>query len=181
MRRARKLRPSLESMESKQLLSGAGAGAGVVLAGTIPSAPVVMLGGMIHGSFHKPLGTPDVGAHYNLAGTGKLAHFGSTTLAGSLGEVGFIAQGNSTGTLTLANAKGSLTLSLTGPTQGGFSRLPTSYNFTVTASSGAYTNYEDTGHLTLHLGGAQGGHSTAPGLAGRFSIFLTSDRQAIPL
>jgi hypothetical protein len=176
MRRARKLRPSLESMESKQLLSGAA----TAIVGTIPSAPVVMLGGTIHGNFHKPLGAPDVGAQYNLAGSGKLAHFGSTTVTGSLREVGFIAQGNSTGTLKLANAKGSLTLSLTGPTQGGFSRLPTTYNFAVTGRSGAYANnFEDVGQLTLQL--TPRGHASSPGSSGHFSIALTSAPQASPM
>jgi hypothetical protein len=175
MRRARSVRPSLESMESKQLLSGAG----VAMVGTIPSAPVIMLGGTIHGTFHKPVGIPDVGAQYNLAGSGKLAHFGPATVTGTLREVGFIAQGHSTGTLTLSNAKGSITLSLTGPTQGGFSRLPTTYGFVMSRGTGAYAHDVDTGQLTLHLGGP-GGAST-PGLSGRFSITLTSDRQAIPM
>jgi hypothetical protein len=176
MRRARKLRPSLESMESKQLLSGAG----MAIVSTIVSTQEVNLAGTLHGTFRKPLGTPDVGAQYNLAGSGRIAHFGPATVAGSLREVGFIAQGHSTGTLTLANAKGSLTLSLTGATQGGFSRLPTSYSFVVTGGTGAYSKDVDSGHLTLRLGGA-GGHASTPGLSGRFSITLTSDRQATPM
>jgi hypothetical protein len=72
---------------------------------------------------------------------------------GSLAGTGFIAEGHATGTLTLTNARGSVTLALTGPSQDGFSPPGSgAYTFAVRGGTGSYARTVGTGEVDLALG-----------------------------
>jgi hypothetical protein len=60
---------------------------------------------------------------------------------------GFIRSGRSTGTLTLTNSQGSVTLALTGPPQRGNSPLPGRYQFAITGGTGAFKSLSGGGTL----------------------------------
>jgi hypothetical protein len=68
---------------------------------------------------------------------------------GTLRSPGFIAKGHAGGTLTLTNAHGSVTISLKGPLQRGFSSLPNKFSFQITSGTGAYAG--DTGRGMAQL------------------------------
>ena len=69
------------------------------------------------------------------------------TLSGDLSAVGFIQNGHAAGTLTLRNGRGTLTVQLTGPDQGGFAPLPDTFDYQVVGGTGAYKNYSGQGTL----------------------------------
>jgi hypothetical protein len=86
---------------------------------------------------------------YNIQGTADLAGTGSVTVTGTITGVGFVLTGQATGQLTFTNKTGSVTVSLTGPTQEGFSPLPTTFTYSVTSATGAYKSLTDSGTLTF--------------------------------
>jgi hypothetical protein len=61
-------------------------------------------------------------------------------LSGSIQSLGFIASGHAGGTLLVTLRGGTLTLKLTGPTQMGFSPLPTKFSYVITAGTGKFHN-----------------------------------------
>jgi hypothetical protein len=116
-----------------------------------PSSSGAALDGALSGHLIANRRFPDGGASYRLTGAGRLAGAGPVSLTGSLQGVGFIVSGHATGELTLADAHGSLTLELRGPSQRGFSPLPDQFSFQVTAATGAYAHVPAGGTLTTHL------------------------------
>jgi hypothetical protein len=86
-------------------------------------------------------------------GRGHLGRLGAVKLTGTLSGTGFILQGHAAGSLTLRNPRGSVTLALSGPPEGGF-RAPTSgtYTFAIQSGTGAYARTVGTGRVNLVLG-----------------------------
>jgi hypothetical protein len=94
---------------------------------------------------------PDTGFIYSLFATTRAAGLGSISVSGNIRTPGFIASGQANGTLKVLVPGGSLTLSVVGPTQPGFSHLPTTLSFTVTSATGTLASISGAGTLTLGL------------------------------
>jgi hypothetical protein len=166
MERKRRSRPVVESLEDKWLLNAAGASVvaaarAVHKAGQAP----LSLSGTVQGTWMRVFTIPDTGGTQNLSGSGKVPPVGSVQASGTLHTPGFIARGRTTGTLTLSNSHGSITLNLVGAMdQPGFSAPPASFNFTVAGGTGQFAHATGTGtasfqentssfSLTLHPSG----------------------------
>src|ERR1700686_5232327 len=99
---SRQLRPLVERIEAKALLSGmipGSTGAGLTASPIVEK--VVPLDGTFHGSFHWHFGVPDVGETFAPKGSGHLGRVGQVSVTGSIQTTGFIAHGHAGGTLTL--------------------------------------------------------------------------------
>jgi hypothetical protein len=145
----------------------------------VPAAPpaaasaieqFVHLNGVLRGHYHQRAPLADLGSVFDLSGSGSVTGFGHAFVAGNIVTTGFIAQGHAQGTLHLSGVHGTLTLSLTGPVQGGFAGLPNHFTFKTAGGTGKYRNMSDTGTATL---------VTIPGspaessMQGRFRLLLT--------
>jgi hypothetical protein len=93
----------------------------------------------------------DAGESAMLNGSAYLARLGHVTVTGTVAGLGFIVSGHAWGTLTFANARGSVTVALEGPLQSGFSPLPEQFSYTVVSGTGAYQHLHDHGSLKLVL------------------------------
>jgi hypothetical protein len=141
-------------METKMLLSSMASPSHLAVVGQPIAADavrLVRLSGQMHGRFTNSLSLPDTGQQTLIFGTGNLHGLGKTLIAGSLHSVGFIASGQATGSITLFTRRGSLSITLTGPTQSGPSGLPTTLNYQVTKGMGAFRNVSDRGTVELLL------------------------------
>jgi hypothetical protein len=98
----------------------------------------------------------DVGASYDLTGTGSAGTLGAVTITGSVSLPGFIANGSASGTLTLtsdnpsAAGGGSVTLDVTGPKGG--SGFPSKLTYTISGGTGAFATATGTGSIAVTLG-----------------------------
>jgi hypothetical protein len=126
-------------------------------AGMATPAPAILhqhyaLAGHGSGSYTRNLNMPDAGSKYQLTGTAQLADLGQVSVSGKVGGTGFTQHGHAYGTLTFTNAKGSVTLELTGvPEQNGFSPPPPYFRYRITAGTGAYKNLQEHGTLRIDL------------------------------
>jgi hypothetical protein len=160
-KRDRRARFELETLEDRRLMSAeSGPGIKNVPRAVVPAAMVkgstyLSLDGSGRGTFsqHRPL--PDVGVADVFNGRARLSRLGVVKVTGSLSGTGFILQGHATGRLTLRNARGSVTLALTGPPEGGF-QAPASGTHAlavaVKSGTGAYARAIGTGRVDLGLG-----------------------------
>jgi hypothetical protein len=82
-----------------------------------PSQPSQHLHGPLQGSYTIVPSIPDTGRQYDLSGSGNIHGLGQVTATGELRSTGFVYNGQATGTLTLQNANGTVTLQLVGPSQ----------------------------------------------------------------
>ncbi len=178
MNRRKGMPPTVEGMEPRAMLSGLAAGlAEVVSPSKQPAAPA--LNGTFQGTFSREEAPPDAGTPYRFSGSGRLGpRLGRATIAGSLRSAGFIASGHAGGTLTLTARRGTVTLSLTGPSQAGFSPLPGTFTFTATAGTGRFSRERGSGTATVTLLTPQadpipGAGATIP-VSGRFQLVLRS-------
>jgi hypothetical protein len=115
-----------------------------------PAPAPVNLHGTLQGTLFQVIRGPiDLGIQYGLTGAGELGGQPRFQVTGSLRRVGFIAQGQATGELTLTNAQGSIMLSLVGPMQPGFAPLPGGFHYTVTGGTGAYQGATGDGQVAL--------------------------------
>lgn len=102
----------------------------------------------------------DAPLHAQLNGNGRVNGIGRAKLSGSLDLGGFRVVGTQdvSGTLTLSNARGAVTLQLTGP--GGFHEVPNGRYVTIVSSikgTGAYAGFQRSGTVTFRFGEDQGG------------------------
>ena len=179
------LRPSVESLEAVTLLSGLAASVPIVAAlvatTTTPIPPVpapreLALNGNLHGTYTSH-NRPDIGTTYDLFGRGHVTHLGRTSVTGNLHSVGFIMHGHATGQLFLSDARGTLTLTLTGPQQEGFANLPDRFDYTITNGSGAFLHVKDSGTVVLVRDPATPKPGATSPLVGhgKFTLILVSD------
>lgn len=145
MRTARRWRPEVEALEDRTLLSGtAGLSLTAVRAAALvrpvhhAAHPRLALRGQVTGTWATRPTLPDTGTEQQLSGGGTVRPLGSVRAAGTLRTPGFVATGHTTGTLTLANAGGRVTLQLTGPPQPGFSQPPPTFHYTIAGGTGRY-------------------------------------------
>jgi hypothetical protein len=110
-----------------------------------------VLSGQGEGTFSSPAIQSGAGTDYQLAGEGQFAALGQVNLHGWVHSVGFLWHGHATGSLTLTNHFGSVTLALSGPDQPGFSALPQQFSYHISAGTGAYAHLSDQGSLGLVL------------------------------
>jgi hypothetical protein len=141
-----------------------------------PIIRLIQLDGTIRGHYTRNMSVPDAGGKYIIGGSGRVHGVGKTDVAGNLHSIGFIAKGQATGTLVLAGARGTITLSMTGAEQtGGPASLPEKFTFEITDATGKYRNVQDQGTATLVL--APGSSATAMGSSthGTFKLVLRSN------
>jgi hypothetical protein len=101
----------------------------------------------VPGTFTKALGNPDAGSQDQFIGAGKTKSLGKFTLTGHIQTPGFVAHGKAAGQLVLTTAKGTITLSVSGPAASG--SLPTMLNFTITKGTGAYAKSTGKGSVSV--------------------------------
>lgn len=142
MRTSRKLRPRLEGIESRALLSGVAA---AVVAP--PASHTIHLNGTLAGSYAEHQGNPDFPKVYTLSGSGHLGTKARTTLAGSLQAGGFTANPGAHGTVRLAEAHGSITVNLTASPAGTSDPL----EYAIVGGTGAYKGAIGSGSVVLTL------------------------------
>jgi hypothetical protein len=109
----------------------------------------ITLSGEVDGTWSIQAGPPDRGEAQTLTGSGTVQPLGSVGATGTLRLPGFIASGRATGTLTLANAQGSVTLQLTGPLQRGPSVPPRQFSYKITGATGLYAGDKGSGTASL--------------------------------
>jgi hypothetical protein len=169
------LRPEMECCESRALLSGGPVSAPAAAVAQAEPIRVIQLNGTILGHYIQNVRIPDVGANDELNGSGKLLRIGDADLSGSLHSIGFIARGNAQGTLVLASAKGTITLSLTGADQqDGPKGLPSAFRFTVTNGTGKYRTAHDEGTATLVISPGNSNSPMDTVIQGKFKLVLKS-------
>lgn len=91
------------------------------------------------------------GQSYHLGGSAAVGLLGQVDVEGTIKAVGAVVKGTATGTITLSNKSGQITLGLTGPLQSGLSPLPATFQYTITSSSGAYQGLTSSGQVRLSL------------------------------
>ena len=129
------------------------------------------LAGTITGTYQNLPSNPDAPRIYAFSGTGSAGDLGQVTVSGQVQLVGFIASGRAGGTLTLKNAKGSVTLQLTGPVEPGFGPFPQTLSYVITGGTGAYADEDGSGTLGVKLTDT----STAALGGGRFTFVIQSN------
>jgi hypothetical protein len=114
-------------MEAREVLSAGLAGALLAIPARVIPPPhhELVLHGLLQGTYSAS-SFPDAGTTYALSGQGQVAPLGPTGVTGSPHSLGFILHGHAGGTLTLSDARGTVTVQLTGPLQNGFSPRPLS-------------------------------------------------------
>jgi hypothetical protein len=131
-----------------------------------------LLSGQGEGTFFNDAIQSGAGIDYHLSGEGQFAGVGQVSIHGSVHSVGFLAQGHAGGTITLTNVQGSVTLTLIGPAQPGFSPLPVQFSYHASSGTGAYTHLPSQGTLSLVLATQPNGlgiHATS-GPHGAFAL-----------
>jgi hypothetical protein len=172
--RRRKIRPVVEPIESRALLSAglAGATTGRALIRHSPSASI-HLNGTLRGQFQVNVSIPDTGKTYVIKGAGHVGGFGQASVSGDMHSLGFIAQGHAKGDITLKTAGGTVTLHLTSLVQqAGFQPLPNVFSFGIIGGTGKYMGAHGIGSATVTL--VPGPISTgSPTEQGQFTLVLT--------
>ena len=85
---------------------------------------------------------------FSLQGTADFGSSGFFAIAGTLQTVGNVASGHATGRITLTDRRGTLVLSLTGPTQTRNAGLPTSFSYKVVSGTGFFAHYVGKGRFS---------------------------------
>ena len=122
-----------------------------------PLPAIHVLSGQGEGTFAVDAIQSGAGTVYHFYGEGQFAALGHVGIRGDVHAVGFLVHGQAAGTLTLTNDHGSVTLTLTGPDQPGFSALPQQFSYKITGGTGAYAHLSDQGTLSLMLAAAPTG------------------------
>jgi hypothetical protein len=116
------------------------------------------LTGTLTGAFTIASMIPDVGHTYAITGSGSVSAIGTVSVNGSVHSLGFIANGNATGDITVTQGSSTMTLHLTGPVQTGFSALPVKFHYVIQSAIGIFAQYaNNSGTLELHLKGDTNG------------------------
>jgi len=116
---------------------------------TAPNA--ISLAGTITGTYTLAPVTPVIGQTYVFTGSGNASDLGAVTANASITLPGFIAVGHATGTMTLSNANGSVTLRLAGPLQPTIGAFPTTLSYAIIGATGAYVGDTADGTIKVML------------------------------
>jgi hypothetical protein len=137
---------------------------GLVLPGAGASShsatTTVALKGTIKGTGVRQMSPPDTGAKYIWSGAGSVTPLGTVRGKGTNRGVGFIRQGNPSGTMTLTGAHGSVTLTITYDQTAGFAPLPAHGTYTITGGTGRYAGAQGSGSIIRHQGNCLGQAAT---------------------
>lgn len=163
-RNALSFRPEANQLETKVLLSlmatpnsGTGDTADVTILAASSTGASIQPANTISGNYFAAEDgrAADAPLDVKVDGTGKLGGFGPASMSGSIQFGGFLPAGvaDIKGTVTLTNAKGSITIRLTG--HGGNGQVP-GKSFALTASvvkgTGAFKNFRRIGAATAKFG-----------------------------
>ena len=154
-RRGTVARVGVESLEGRVVLSTAGTSMIASPTGTAPGQGPAYLDiqGSGHGSVLSTRHNPDTGTAEVLLGSATVKGEGPVLITGTVQGTGNIARGQAGGSITISDARGDLTLKLTGPTTAG-STAPKSgtYQFTVESGTGGFARTFGNGTVALTLG-----------------------------
>lgn len=115
-----------------------------------PQPITLQLQGSARGRYTLKQSNPDTGETFHFQGNGSLTPVGSLQVAGGVVSSGFIADGQSSGTLKLRIASGgTLTLQVVGPSQSGITPAPDVFNFTISAGTRKYAQASGSGYIAL--------------------------------
>ena len=180
-KRRRAIRPAVEAIESRTLLSAGIDGAATAGALILhrPAGPV-HLHGTLQGQFHTDTPFADAGTTYLIDGKGRVGGFGRVTVTGEVHSLGFVLTGHAQGDLTLKKAGGTITLHLLSPVQQtGFQPLPSVFVYGITSGTGRYRAVYGMGSATLNLTPPPIGTNGLPTQQGQFTLVVTP--RALPL
>jgi hypothetical protein len=113
--------------------------------------PLHSLHGTASGTYTAGPLVVDAGVYNQLSGTATFGTRGTFQVTGSVNGVGMIAQGRAGGELTFTNSRGTITVTLRGPLQPGFSPLPANFHYTIVGGTGAYQHLHGQGQMSLVL------------------------------
>ena len=113
----------------------------------------------VSGTFTVPLSVPDVGRTYLLTGSATMGD-NTVKVQGYIHGTGFIAQGTAIGAINFKNGDNTMMLNLTGPTQPGFSALPTTFKFSVMGAKGQFAGMSTHGTADLKIDDGSAGSFT---------------------
>jgi hypothetical protein len=91
----------------------------------------------------------NVPSGYHFTGDGSVEGMGAVQMQIDVYGVGFNNNGTAHGTITLTNAKGSVTVQITGPSQPKLSPLPSWFQYKIVQATGAYRGMTDSGTIRL--------------------------------
>ena len=173
MTKNRRNRPlQVEALESYVLLTGLPA-AGMIQAAAVSAADALHFSGTTKGTFVATQSNPDTGKDYHVVTQGKTTIGTPIAVTGDLVTPGFVAQGRTTGTLTVTTAKGTLTLAISSPLQKGFSPLPSLLTYRITGGTGVFANQHSgrgTISVSYHVLNTAAGSATGFSQAGTISL-----------
>jgi hypothetical protein len=160
MKKTRYWQPEVEALEERTVLSAGLRLTPVVLSPAahheLHTRHFLPLDGSVSGTWFKRMTLPDTGGDQVLTGSGMVAPLGQVRMRGELHTPGFVLHGETTGTITLQNGKGSVTVRLIGPPQLGFSVPPTTFHYTIVGGTGHYAGASGSGRATFHEQPAHG-------------------------
>ena len=182
----------VETLESRAFLSVTAAQSHMSAADRISAIVVKLpfpiptsfgLSGTATGTFTRAVVNPDTGSTYAFTGTGKISPLGADAISGSIQTPGFILNGQDTGTLTVSNTKGTVTVAVSGlaasPSATAVPMLNLTY--TVTGGSGAYKTLKGTGRVSVILKPITILPPTAFGITQTGKFTMTFSSGVIPL
>ncbi|HEY4329292.1 MAG TPA: hypothetical protein VGN88_06125 [Phycisphaerae bacterium] len=125
----------------------------IVSTAVVSSSTSISLAGTIRGTYSVSTVKPDVGGSYQFLGTGNAGALGAVMASGMVSLPGLVsAAGHATGTLTLANAQGTVTLQLTGPVEAALGGFPATLTYTILHGTGAYAGASASGSIAVSFG-----------------------------
>jgi hypothetical protein len=149
MKGPRQWRPQVELLDSRELPSVMAAVPATAPARLAQQSHLIRLAGTVHGAWSSDTPLPDVGSTQTLTGAGTVRPLGKVQAQGTVQTLGFIFMGRATGSFTLTNARGSVTVHLVGPLQKGFSPAPPTFHYSIVKGTGAFTGAVGSGRVFL--------------------------------
>jgi hypothetical protein len=93
----------------------------------------------------------DAGLYDKLSGTARLTGLGSFQVDGWLQGVGLVVSGRAKGELGFSTSRGTLTLTLHGPTERSFGVLPSKFRYSISHAAGDYQKLHGSGVVQIRL------------------------------
>jgi DNA/RNA endonuclease YhcR with UshA esterase domain len=142
-------------------------------AATVQTATTVSWGGS--GRFTLATASATHAKTYTLQGSVQFGSGGFLAVSGSVTTVGN-KSGQATGKIVLSDPHGTLTLSLTGPTQSANAGVPATFTYKVLSGTGTFAHYSGTGTMRVSP-------TLFPGIddRGNFTISGTTPKVTVPV